>query len=224
MRDHTHDGRRRGRPRRRVLLVAAAAGGLLIAGGGLAAVAQDAHDVEVVDDQFSPATITIEEGDTVRWTQSGSNPHTVTADDGSFDSHPTCPADCMGPGDTYEQTFDEPGEFGYHCTLHGSAGSGMHGTVVVTAAEDDPEPEPEPEAEPEEPELEAAPEEPEADPEPDPEPEDGEPDRDEGDAETATADETLPETGSTLLSLALMGLLALGLGALWLRRTHTVDR
>jgi plastocyanin len=129
---------------RRALAVSSAAL-LLVVAATVVALAQETHDVEVVDDAFEPPTIEVTEGDTVRWTQTGSNPHTVTADDESFDSHPDCQTfadaadgNCMEEGDTYDQTFEEEGEFGYYCRLHGSPGQGMAGTVVVTAAEVDP--------------------------------------------------------------------------------------
>lgn len=114
------------------LLVAAA---LLLTTTG--ATAQEAADVEVVDVAFEPSDVTIEAGGTVTWTQTGSLPHTVTADDGSFDSHPDCSggSDCMASGDTFSQTFDEPGTYAYYCRIHGGpGGTGMAGTVTVTAA------------------------------------------------------------------------------------------
>jgi plastocyanin len=83
---------------------------------------------------FSPASVTIVAGDQVVWTQSGTNPHTVTASDGSFDSHPNCPppGDCMVQGETFAQTFTTPGTYGYYCKLHGTPdGLGMAGVVNV---------------------------------------------------------------------------------------------
>lgn len=223
MQRDTRDATRTHRSRVRVLLVSVATGGLLVAGGGLAAIAQATHGVDVADNEFVPDTITIEEGDTVEWSQSGVNPHTVTADDDSFDSHPDCPTgDCMTMGDTYEQTFDEPGEYTYHCRIHGSPGGGMHGTVVVTAAEEQPADETEDEPAPEETETEAEGEE-EPEPESEPEPE-TEAETEERDTDAAATEERLPETGGVPVALLLTGLLALGLGALALRLTHLVTR
>lgn len=92
-------------------------------------------DVDVRDNSFAPATIQIEEGDTVRWQQSGSGQHSVTADDDSFDSHATCPPTCMGEGDEFEQTFADAGTYRYYCKIHGGeGGTGMSGRVVVRAA------------------------------------------------------------------------------------------
>ncbi|MEY2431747.1 MAG: hypothetical protein QOC92_1472 [Acidimicrobiaceae bacterium] len=91
--------------------------------------------VQIKDFSFSPSSVSIIEGDTVTWTQNGAVGHSVTADDGSFDSSPLCtptPNDdnCLKPGDSFSQTFDTAGTFSYHCRVHAS----MIGTVVVGAA------------------------------------------------------------------------------------------
>ncbi|MBW3620507.1 MAG: hypothetical protein KY461_09695 [Actinobacteria bacterium] len=98
--------------------------------------AQATADVAVVDSAFQPRDVTVDAGGTVTWTQTGSLPHSVTADDGSFDSHPDCgDGDCMGPGDTFPHTFEDAGTYAYHCRVHGAPGGvGMAGTVTVTAA------------------------------------------------------------------------------------------
>jgi plastocyanin len=89
------------------------------AGGGGKPVA-----IEVVDIDYEPRDATSPSGATVRWTNTGELPHTVTKSDGpgaDFDSG------TMQPGDTYEQTFDAPGKIDYHCTIH----SGQNGSVTV---------------------------------------------------------------------------------------------
>lgn len=126
---------------RGLALVAAVAVATLLPMG--AALAQQGANVEVVDDAFVPETVEIEAGGTVNWSQTGSNPHTVTDDDGRFDSHPDCNSfadagagNCMSSGDTYSQTYDEPGEYPYYCKIHGGAGgAGMSGVVIVQAAD-----------------------------------------------------------------------------------------
>jgi plastocyanin len=85
---------------------------------------------------YSPATITINVGDTVKWVHDSLNvPHSVTALDGSFDSSPHCSytdeAACLGPNATYSHTFTKAGTFKYDCRIHGSI---MSGTVVVKGA------------------------------------------------------------------------------------------
>ena len=66
--------------------------------------------VEVQDDVFAPANLTIQAGDTLERVHVGSNAHTVTADDASFASHPDCNTfvdaaldNCMGEGDRQRQ-------------------------------------------------------------------------------------------------------------------------
>lgn len=81
--------------------------------------------VDVQDNSFSPATVTIDEGDLVTWDVSGLNPHNVVANNGSFSSG------TLGEGDKYTHVFNTPGTFAYTCTIHGSV---MSGSVVVVAA------------------------------------------------------------------------------------------
>jgi uncharacterized repeat protein (TIGR01451 family) len=70
---------------------------------------------------FLPTSITIHVGDTVIWTNQGSIQHTVTADDGSFDSG------VIGTGATWSMTFSTAGTYSFHCAPH----PWMKGTVVV---------------------------------------------------------------------------------------------
>ena len=81
--------------------------------------------VSEVDFDFVPATVTINVGDTVVWTNDATDPHTSTSDTGLWDSG------SMGPGATFSHTFNSAGSFAYHCTFHESLG--MVGTVVVQA-------------------------------------------------------------------------------------------
>jgi len=80
--------------------------------------------VLIEDFSFLPPHIQVTAGDTVTWTHgSDPEPHTVTADDGSFGS-----TDLEDEGVTFELTFAEPGEFPYFCEVH----SDMRGLVTVT--------------------------------------------------------------------------------------------
>jgi LPXTG-motif cell wall-anchored protein len=80
--------------------------------------------VTIRDFEFAPATITIDAGDTVTWTNDGPTPHSATADDGSFDTG------IRDQGESGSHTFDQAGTFSYFCTPHPS----MRGTVTVRAA------------------------------------------------------------------------------------------
>jgi len=98
--------------------------------------AAGAGEVEVSsgDNFFSPKTLTVTTGTTVRWKNNGTITHTVTARDGSWDSSPACPTTsaCWTPGSTFSHTFNSAGSFQYYCKLHGTPqGSGHAGVVQV---------------------------------------------------------------------------------------------
>ena len=98
--------------------------------------AQAETAVALSGNSFDPAEVTVPAGETVVWTNNDTARHTVTADDGSFDSHPSCGdlgGACMLRGETFKFTFKQPGTYPYHCRVHGSSGGGgMAGTVTVT--------------------------------------------------------------------------------------------
>jgi len=98
----------------------AVASHLAVANASTAAPAVKA--VAIADYSFKPMTITVDAGTSVVWTNKDDDPHTVTADDGAFDSKG------LGQGDTYARTFSKPGRFPYHCSAHPF----MKGVVVVT--------------------------------------------------------------------------------------------
>jgi plastocyanin len=96
------------------------------------------HDVSLQGNRFVNQTITIQVGDTVRWThRDGNVPHNVESDDPAFDSHPNCtvgvPNDppCMvASSPAYSRTFSEEGTVQYRCEIHPS----MTGEVRVVGA------------------------------------------------------------------------------------------
>lgn len=61
---------------------------------------------------FLPNRREISPGTTVTWTNNDPVVHSVTADDGSWDSGP------IEPGKTWSRTFTQPGEYAVHCTPH----------------------------------------------------------------------------------------------------------
>ena len=77
--------------------------------------------VTIEDLAFSPATITIDAGTTVTWTNQDFVNHTVTSRTGVFDSG------IMSRGSSFSCTFTDTGDFEYYCTLHPD----MVGHVIV---------------------------------------------------------------------------------------------
>lgn len=89
------------------------------------AAARQNHSVAMRDNRFSPLDITIQVGDTITWLNEGDNVHTATSDDGKFFN-----TGDVDPGNSSNPiTFDEAGEFPYHCRHHGR----MRGKVTVVA-------------------------------------------------------------------------------------------
>lgn len=90
---------------------------------GAATGADVPFDAEVTMGQrnFVPQTLTIEAGETVRWTNKSAVSHTVTSQDNLFDSG------TIRPGGIFSYTFSTPGQYQYVCTIH----AGMAGTVIV---------------------------------------------------------------------------------------------
>lgn len=84
--------------------------------------APDEVAVDIVDFLFEPKEIRVAAGGTVTWTNQDAFAHTVldTGDSG-YDSGN------LDEGDTFAQTFDEPGSYPYLCGIHNY----MTGTVVV---------------------------------------------------------------------------------------------
>ena len=88
------------------------------------AVAAATENVTIADFEFTPDQITIQQGDTVTWTNEGPTAHSATAPDGSFDTG------VFSAGGSRSETFDEAGTFSYFCTPHPN----MTGTIVVEAS------------------------------------------------------------------------------------------
>ena len=83
--------------------------------------------VQAIDNTFRPDLIEIAPGTEVVWVNRGRNDHDLMTDLGFGVT-----AAEFGPGDEYRHVFTEPGEYPYHCTIHGTPEVGMIGTVVVT--------------------------------------------------------------------------------------------
>jgi plastocyanin len=71
---------------------------------------------------FNPSQITVKAGTKVTWTNNDSATHTVTSDNGTFNSGD------VNPGGSYSFTFTNPGTYQYHCSIHPN----MTASVIVT--------------------------------------------------------------------------------------------
>jgi len=92
--------------------------------------------VQVTDNTYSPRSITINPGDTVRWEWGGpSTIHTVTARDGSWDSGTVF----TGQGASFSRRFDIAGTYEYSCQAH-SVCCLMRGSVRVGGGSPPPDP------------------------------------------------------------------------------------
>jgi plastocyanin len=88
--------------------------------------------VNIGDDFFFPTKVTVNRGQTVRWTNNGGEDHSVNANPGTGKCKPissdTFDSPSIDVGQTFERTFNNPGTFAYHCEIHGCP---MKGTITV---------------------------------------------------------------------------------------------
>ncbi len=89
---------------RRLVALAAAFTALAVAAPAQAATV----NVKITKTGFSPSSVRIDFGDTVKWTNSDTANHQIVADNGSFASP------ILAPGRTYSFTFRTAGRFPYH--------------------------------------------------------------------------------------------------------------
>jgi len=75
---------------------------------------------------FEPSTLTINSGDTVDFVNHKLGPHNVVVEGHSELSHTDL---AFTPGESWTQTFSEPGTYSYYCEPH--RGAGMVGTITV---------------------------------------------------------------------------------------------
>jgi plastocyanin len=80
--------------------------------------------VHIKNFMFVPATITVAPGTTVTFVNDDQEPHTVTANDKTFDS------EGLDTNQKFTHTFAKAGTFQFFCEVHPY----MHGTVIVKAA------------------------------------------------------------------------------------------
>jgi plastocyanin len=85
-------------------------------GSTFAAAPDDKQASEVVvkidNFSFSPATITVPVGTTIRWTNRDDIPHTVVSEDKTFKSK------VLDTDEQFTYTFTKPGTYSYFCSIH----------------------------------------------------------------------------------------------------------
>jgi plastocyanin len=78
----------------------------------IAAAASQSHTVVIKSFKYEPGVLTIKRGDRVEWKNEDIVPHTVTAQDKSFDSGD------IPPGRSWRLTANKAGIFEYGCVPH----------------------------------------------------------------------------------------------------------
>jgi plastocyanin len=68
--------------------------------------------VKIDNFSFSPATITVAAGTTIRWTNRDDIPHTVVSEDKTFKSK------VLDTDEQFTYTFTKPGTYSYFCSIH----------------------------------------------------------------------------------------------------------
>jgi len=79
------------------------------------------HTVTLENMQFNPPQLSVHRGDRIVWVNKDLFPHTVTAENKSFDSG------AIDAGSSWSLVADKPGKFGYSCSFHPT----MKGTLTV---------------------------------------------------------------------------------------------
>jgi plastocyanin len=79
------------------------------------------NSVTIMNFAFSPVTLTVKTGMKVTWMNNDTVTHTVTANQGAFDSGD------LSPGNSFSFTFTKAGTYSYHCNIHHS----MMATIIV---------------------------------------------------------------------------------------------
>ena len=101
-------------------------------------------DVQVLDNSFRPIDLVIEAGTEVVFVNKGRNEHNVLPDEVANDAELVellandssatswgVTAEDLPPGASYAHLFLVPGTYPYYCSIHGVAGKGMYGVIVV---------------------------------------------------------------------------------------------
>ena len=87
------------------------------------------HKVKMLDNKFEPANITVEVGDTITWTNAGSDTHTATSAKGTDKANAFDTKDVDAKKSSKPVTVKKAGKINYICSYHDD----MKGTITVKA-------------------------------------------------------------------------------------------
>jgi len=129
----------------KVLRAGLAAFALSLAVGACGTGGEDPPVVSMKDHSFTPQTLEISGGDTIKWINDTDEAHTVTAAEDSLpdgaayfssgnasderEANEELARELIDPGGSFQWTFDEAGTYRYYCIPHKP--DGMVGEVVV---------------------------------------------------------------------------------------------
>ncbi|MFL6022764.1 MAG: cupredoxin domain-containing protein [Marmoricola sp.] len=108
------------------LPVLLAAGALLLLGSPASAHGDGHHEVEIKQYMYMPMALSIEQGESVTWTNSDTVGHDVTVTAGPVSFH----SPMLAQGKSWTYTFATAGRYSYICSVHPD----MKATITVSAA------------------------------------------------------------------------------------------
>jgi plastocyanin len=81
------------------------------------------NTITIMKNVFSPATLTVKAGSTVRWVNGDDHPHRILFANNAFSRSPQL----LAAGQSFSQLFDRPGVYNYDCMIYPF----MKGTITV---------------------------------------------------------------------------------------------
>jgi plastocyanin len=99
-----------------------AASPAVMAASASASKAIHTQQIEIRNFAFAPATLTVQAGTRVVWTNQDEEPHVITSAGSLFAS-----SKGLDTSDSYAVTFSKPGTYAYYCSIHPM----MVGTIIV---------------------------------------------------------------------------------------------
>jgi plastocyanin len=120
-----------------------AAGMAIVAacGGSSSSPGPSGPQIAIADFSFTPSTLSVKAGTTVTWVNQGTMTHNTVSDSAVWSSGNLSPPGSGGgaygggatAGGSFHYTFNTPGTYGYHCSIHPPAMyPGFVGTITVT--------------------------------------------------------------------------------------------